>query len=441
MTGRTAAAAGFLLLLAGWLLTGVGASGISASPDDPRAAFVRPAGVPAGANGQLSQAAVDLGRLLFADTRLSGDGQLACASCHQPQLAFTDGEARHLGRNGKPLPRHTPALWNLAWSETLFWDGRAKTLEAQAAGPIENPQEMAGNLPGAARRLMAEPKMAAMFAKAFPADPAISGPSIVAALAAYERSLVSPLTRFDRFVNGDSKALDEQEKSGFALFTGKAQCAACHSGWRLTDEAFHDIGLPDTGDLGRGAVIELPAANHGFKTPSLRELAWTAPYMHDGSLASLEAVIAHYAGPVAARPTLSTDMPPVLTLTEAERAALIAFLLTASSEDPPRPPDHAPNIEVIAAEVDPAVPTLEVSQKDKQFWPKRVIVKAGESLKIINDDKRTHNVRIDDRRMPFTSNAQEPGDSVVISFQEPGQFRVSCSIHPMMKLDVTVEQK
>ena len=132
---------------------------------------------------------------------------------------------------------------------------------------------------------------------------------------------------------------------------------------------------------------------------------------------------------------------PVLTLTEAERAALIAFLLTASSEDPPRPPDHAPNIEVMAAEIDPAVPTLVVSQKNKQFWPKRVIVKAGESLKIINDDKRTHNVRIDDRRMPFTSNAQEPGDSVVISFQEPGQFRVSCSIHPMMKLDVTVEPK
>ena len=364
---------------------------------------------------------------------------MSCATCHQGQLAFTDGQARHHGRDGRPLARHTPQLWNLGWSQTLFWDGRAKSLEAQAQGPIENPQEMAGDVAAAAQRLQADPATAAAFARAFPTRAGVDAASIVEALAAFERSLVSPVTRFDRWVGGDERALDADEQSGFALFTGKAACTACHSSWRFTDEAFHDIGLPDTGDLGRGAAINLPAANHGFKTASLRELAWTAPYMHDGSLATLDAVIDHYAGGVARRPTLSADMPPVLALTSDERQQLLAFLGTLSSENPPRPPQTIPKVEgATPGALAAPVATTTVGQKDKRFMPGRVTLMAGQSLTIVNDDKRTHNVRIDDPRMTFTSNAQEPGDSVVIAFPEPGQFGVICSIHPMMRLDVTV---
>lgn len=415
----------------------------AATPDvasDARLAFKRPAGLPDRGGLLPAYAVVDLGRMLFNDVRLSGDGTMSCATCHQAQLAFTDGQPRHAGRNGKPLTRNTPHLWNLAWSETLFWDGRAKTLEQQAAGPIENAAEMAGHLPVVVERLKADPKAADAFARAFPDRPVVDAEGLVAALAAFEWTLVSPLTRFDQWVSGDEAALDHDEKAGFALFAGEAQCTSCHSGWRFTDEAFHDIGLPDTGDLGRGTILDLRAADHGFKTPSLRELAWTAPYMHDGSLATLDAVIDHYAGSVTARPTLSKDMPPVLSLSQEERQQLIAFLGTLSSETPPRPPATIPKVEVAGGgAAEPSVATLTVGQRDKQFSPKRVTLAAGQSLTIVNDDKRTHNVRIDDPRMPFTSNAQEPGDIVVIPFPLPGEFGVICSIHPAMHLSVKVE--
>ena len=381
---------------------------------------------------------MDLGRLLFSDTRLSGDGTQSCATCHQPQLAFSDGQALRTGRDGKPLARHTPHLWNLAWSETLFWDGRAKSLEDQARGPIENPLEMAGNLGQAANRLKTDPAMVAAFAAAFPGELEVDGTAVLAALAAYERTLVSPVTRFDRWVAGDEAALEEDEKRGFAIFTGKAQCSACHSSWRFTDEAFHDIGLPDTGDLGRGTAIKLAAANHGFKTPSLRESAWTAPYMHNGSLATIDEVIQHYMHGVVPRPTLSKDMPQVRALNSEERQQLIAFLGTLSSDNPPVPPQTVPKVEVATAgEI--SVSTLTVGQKDKKFTPGRVSLAAGQSLTIVNDDQRTHNVRIDDPRMTFTSNAQEPGDSVVIGFPEAGVFGVICSIHPTMRLTVDVK--
>lgn len=430
-------------LAAGCLATFLAATAQPASrqaaPDD-RAAFARPAGIPSRPGPPASQALVSLGEALFTDTRLSGDATMSCATCHETALAFTDGQPRHSGRDGRRLARNTPHLWNLAWSETLFWDGRAANLEQQALGPIQNPLEMAGDPLVAAQRLQADPAMNAAFASAFPSHPVIEPATIATAIAAYERTLISPKTRFDAWVEGDEAALDATEKAGFGLFTGKAQCTACHSGWRFTDEAFHDIGLPDLGDKGRGKFLALSAADNAFKTPSLRELAWTAPYMHDGSLPDIESVIDYYANHVAQRPTLSKDMPPVLTLTTEERQRLAAFLATLSSDTPPRPPHTLPKIEV-ARGADPAVATLTAGQKDKQFNPRRIALTAGQNLTIVNDDKRTHNVRIDDPRMPFTSNAQEPGDSVVIPFPQAGEFGVICSIHPTMKLTVTVTDR
>jgi cytochrome c peroxidase len=231
------------------------------------------------------------------------------------------------------LRRNTPALWNLAWSKHQFWDGRAPSLEVQARGPIEAPDEMAGDWPTIVDRLAADAGMKAAFEAAFPDRPAISEATIAKALAAYVRSLVSPPTRFDAWVSGNAQALQAGELRGFRLFTGKAGCVLCHNGWRFTDDRFHDIGLPG-GDPGRGAVPGGTPGQMAFKTPTLREVARTAPYMHDGSLPTLEAVVAHYAGRFIARASLAPNMRRTLRLSPQERADLVAFLRTLSTPTP-----------------------------------------------------------------------------------------------------------
>jgi cytochrome c peroxidase len=282
--------------------------------------------------------------------------------------------------------------------------------------------------------------MAARFAAAFPENPRVTEANIRAALASFERTLVSPKTRFDRWVEGDEAALDPEERAGFALFVGKAGCVACHKGWRFTDEAFHDIGLPGP-DLGRGEALKLAAADHAFKTPSLRERVWTAPYMHDGSLATLEAVVAHYAGRVIERPALSADLKRRLDLSPEERGQLVAFLATLSSDDPPRPAALPARVQKLGAPTEPAVAAREIRQKGRRFNPGAVVMAVGEALRFVNDDTRTHNVRVDDPRMPAFSEAQEPGDSVVLGFPEAGEFAVTCGIHPEMRLAVTVRRR
>lgn len=278
-----------------------------------------------------------LGARLFSDPRLSGHGQRSCASCHVPERAFTDGRRRPLSLSGTPLPRNTPSLWNLGWSKHYFWDGRVETLEEQVALPIEAADEMAGEWPVILARLGADAGMAAAFKGAFADEPPLSRRTVLAALAAHVRSLVSPRTRFDDWVDGDERALGPGEVRGFRLFTGKAGCVLCHVGWRFTDDRFHDIGLPGS-DPGRGAVAGGTPGLSAFKTPSLRELAGTAPYMHDGSLPDLAAVVRHYAGGLVRRPSLSTHINRDLSLTAAEIADLIAFLATLSSDKKPTLP-------------------------------------------------------------------------------------------------------
>jgi cytochrome c peroxidase len=297
-----------------------------------RQIFKRPAAPPpAPADNPLTADKIALGAALFADPRLSGSGERSCASCHMPERAFTDGYARARAHTRAPLLRNTPTLWNLAWATHYFWDGRAATLEAQAQGPIEAADELGGDWPTILRRLEQDAGMRARFRMAFAEEPPVSKATVLKALASYVRSLVSPPTRFDAWVEGDTAALGADELRGFRLFVGKAACVLCHVGWRLTDDRFHDIGLPGT-DPGRGAVEGGTPGLAAFKTPGLRELALTAPYMHDGSLASLEAVLRHYTGSRIARPSLSANMKRNLKLSAKERADLIAFLRTLSSE-------------------------------------------------------------------------------------------------------------
>ena len=168
----------------------------------------------------------------------------SCATCHRPERAFTDGRRRARALSGAPLRRNTPSLWNLAWSKHFFWDGRAPSLEAQVRMPIEEAQEMGGDWPQILRRLGADAGLVAQFRVAFPEEPqAVDRRPSLKALAAYVRSLVSPPTRFDAWIDGDAQALQPAEERGFRLFIGKAGCVLCHVGWRFTDDRFHDIGL------------------------------------------------------------------------------------------------------------------------------------------------------------------------------------------------------
>lgn len=293
-----------------------------------RAIFARPAIAPPALS---DVERIALGHDLFRDTRLSGAGDRSCASCHDPSRAFTDGRATGAGIGGARLARNVPTLYNLAWGREFFWDGRAASLEAQARFPIEAADELAGDFPTVVARLRSDQEMAARFSRAFPGEEGISEAAILAALSTYERSLASGVAPFDHWVEGDDAALSAIEKEGFDLFVGKAGCVACHGGWRFTDDAFHDIGLAGN-DPGRGAVAGGVPGLAQFKTPSLREVARTAPYMHDGSLPTLEAVVDHYAGKLVARPSLDANVVRDLRLSETERAALAAFLGSLSSD-------------------------------------------------------------------------------------------------------------
>lgn len=406
---------------------------------DLKQAFARPAVIPAPPDNPLTPERIALGQRLFGETRLSGNDAISCATCHNPGLGLSDGVALGQGIAREHLGRHTPALWNLAWNHAFFWDGRAATLEEQAAGPIENPKEMGQTVARGAEKIGSDAGYKAAFAAAFPDQPGVTPANIRKALASYERTMVSPPTRFDRWVAGDKDALTPEEVAGFRLFTGKGGCINCHSGWTFSDGGFHDIGLPG-GDLGRGPIAHLPRVDHAFKTPGLRELVWTAPYMHDGSLATLDDVVRHYEGGGIARPTRSPDLPQRLSLTDEERNDLVAFLESLSSEHPPKPSTDIALPGGAARPVETAaITTTTVSQINKTFAPGHVTLSRGQSLTVLNDDKRPHNVRVFDPRMQFDSGVQEPGERATIAFPETGTFEAFCGIHPNMRLTIDVK--
>lgn len=436
-----------LTMLAGATLAGAWLANAQQRARDPqpsphwRQVFARPTFVPFPDDNPPTPEKIELGARLFREARLSAHGAISCESCHIAALGLTDGVPRSTaGATGVALNRNTPALWNLAWAPVLFWDGRASSLEQQAAGPMSHPDEMASSPEAAARQLAFDEDYRKLFAAAFPDRPAPTAELIVKALAAYERTLVSPPTRFDRWLAGDANALSAEELRGFALFTGKGRCSSCHSGFAFTDYSFHDIGLPDS-DRGRGPIADLAAAEHAFKTPSLRELVWTAPYMHDGSLATLDEVIRHYEKGGIRRPSRSRDMPPPFRLSATERSDLVAFLESLSSDRAPKPSSE-PWINGArrpAAAREPGVDGTAVNQRNKTFQPGAIRLKAGQTLTIHNDDTRVHNVTISDPRMATNSGAQEPGESVDITFERTGQFEAYCGIHPTMRLRVDVE--
>jgi len=296
--------------------------------------YRRPATAPpAPADNPITAAKVELGKKLFFDPRLSRSGAISCASCHNPALGWQDGQAKGIGDRGSVLSRHTPTLLNVAWSEPLFWDGRADTLEQQVLGPITAPMEMNMSAEKVVALLDAIPAYRMAFAATFPARP-ISMETIMQALASYERTIVSGTAPFDRWVKGDGTAISAAAVRGFVIFNTKAKCASCHSGWRFTDDGFRDIGLPGD-DMGRAQITPgVTILERAFKTPTLRNVAERAPYMHDGSLRTMEQVIDHYDHGFVRRASLAEEITP-LGLTVQDKADLIAFIKSLSSIDAP----------------------------------------------------------------------------------------------------------
>lgn len=275
-----------------------------------------------------------LGKTLFFDPRLSGSNWISCATCHNPALSWGDGLPRAIGHGMQVLGRRTPTILNLAWSPALFWDGRAGSLEEQALGPIAAPGEMNMPLDKMVGKISSVPGYRSMFDKAYPAEN-IDAKTIAKAIANFERTVVSGKSPFDRWVDGDESAVSAEAKRGFSLFNGKANCAKCHSGWRFTDDSFHDIGVPGS-DPGRGKLFQtISTMQNAFKTPSLRNVDRRAPYMHDGSVPTLEEVVELYqSGGRVKRQSLSAEIKP-LNLTDQEKSDLVAFLKTLSSADRP----------------------------------------------------------------------------------------------------------
>ena len=285
----------------------------------------------------LTEAKIKLGKRLFFEKALSADGLLACASCHVPDKGFSDPQQFSVGIRGQKGTRQAPAALNRVFSRKQFWDGRAASLEEQALGPVTNPIEMGNpDMKGTIARLQKDAGYLAEFKQAFPdeAEP-ISERTVSRALASFERTIMTGNSAYDRFTQRDDKsAMSEAALRGYQLFLGKAGCASCHVGFNFTDESYHNLGTA-TGtkkpDLGRFAVSKLDGHQSAFKTPTLREVANTAPYMHDGSFKTLEEVVAFYNQGGRLNPSLSPKIKP-LGLTAQEQKDLIEFLKALSGE-------------------------------------------------------------------------------------------------------------
>lgn len=314
---RTAAA-----MLVVIVVTDTGAS--TSSP------WQRPAAAPAPDDNPLTVARAELGRALFFDPRLSAKGSMSCASCHNPALGWSDGLPTAVGHNMKVLGRSTPTIVNAAFNPLQMWDGRKVSLEDQALGPFGADEQ---NLPLEVleQRVQSIAGYGPMFAEAYPGEP-ITRTTIAKAIASFERTVLSEGAPFDQFAAGDRDALSPAARRGFDLFVGKGNCSACHQGFNFTDNGFHNIGVRDSGapDPGRFALKKIPSLQGAFKTPTLRDIALTAPYMHNGCYATLEEVVEHYVRGGDVKDHLSPNMHP-LALSAQEKSDLVEFMRSLTS--------------------------------------------------------------------------------------------------------------
>jgi cytochrome c peroxidase len=328
-----------------------GPHGAAAPPPGEAANPIRPLPVPPLGSGAdfsavpwVTPEKVRLGRWLFYDARLSADGTVSCATCHQPERAFSEAEPVSTGIRGQKGTRKAPPILNAAFplQPAFFWDGRAPSLVEQAKGPMESPVEMGNTHAGVVAAVSRLAGYRPYFREAF-GDERIDIDRIAEAIAAYEATRLSGNSPFDRFQAGDEKALSEEAQEGRELFFGRARCSACHLGPGLADGKFHNIGVgwkapgpgqpPESGfaDPGRRAITGDPADTGAFKTPTLRDLTRRAPYMHDGSEPTLWGVVRYYMDGGNANPWLDAAMAEA-DFRPWEIASLVAFLEALEGE-------------------------------------------------------------------------------------------------------------
>ena len=306
---------------------------IPQSPDPSGLPVVAPLGLdlylPAPADNPITAEKLALGRRLFVEVRLSAEGRTSCASCHQPERAFTDGRRVARGVYGRAGRRNVPSILNRGYGTAFSWDGRAATLEEQVRQAISSRLDLGLSVAGAAERLSHDATYAAAFDAAFAAP--ISGDLLVQAIATFVRAARSGNSPFDRFSAGDATALPPDARRGYELFTGQARCSRCHAGPLFTDEDLHNTGVGWGRDAGRFDVTGRPQDRGRFKTPGLRNVGLTAPYMHDGSFATLEAVVEFYDRGGRRNRYLDPAIRP-LRLSSDQRSDLVAFLRALQGE-------------------------------------------------------------------------------------------------------------
>lgn len=283
----------------------------------------------------ITKEGIELGKMLFFDPILSNNNKVSCASCHFPELAFSDGKSlTNSGVSNNTLIRHSPTLFNLAWHKGYFWDGGAKTLASQAFGPITHVDEMGSDLSQLVEKLNQTANYPSLFDKAF--NSPISSQKIAFALTQYQLSLISAYSPYDDYLAGE-KTLNTLEKKGLTLFN--EHCSSCHQENHFSDFDYHNNGLDSTFNyegedprFGRYRITLDKKDLGKYKTPSLRNIALTAPYMHDGRLKNLEEVLNHYTNSIKKSETLAAELTKKITLTTEDKNAIIAFLHTLTDE-------------------------------------------------------------------------------------------------------------
>ena len=270
---------------------------------------------------------VELGKQLYFETRLSKNNSVSCALCHNPGTGFADARQFSIGAFGTSGGRQAPTVYNTGFIPLQFWDGRAGSLEEQAIGPIHNPIEMAEMHETVVPKIAKIPAYQKQFQLIFGGGASLQ--HIAEAIAAFERTIVSQNSAFDKHTMGETGAMNEAAVRGLALFRGKARCILCHNGPNFTDNKFHNLGVPQVGplkeDLGRYMVTRAQKDKGAFKTPTLRSAVETAPYMHDGAFKTLEEVIDFFDAGGGSNPNLSSLMKP-LGLTPEEKTDLLEFM-------------------------------------------------------------------------------------------------------------------
>ena len=299
----------------------------------PKLLVPLPTQIPAPKHNPATPEKIALGKQLFFDPRLSGDNTMSCATCHSPKKALGDGLPQAKGVGEKLLARNSQTLLNVGLYESYFWDGRAKSLEEQALGPIQSPDEMNQDLDQLEQELNAVPGYVRQFQNVFGTQ--VTRLGIAQALATFQRTLVTEPAPFDLYLQGDKSALSKSAQRGLDLFTGEAGCVRCHQGPLLSDGKFYRLGV-SSDDEGRAGVTKKQEDRAKFRTPSLRNIAETGPYMHNGSMKTLDEVVTYYYRGV---PSISPqgdelDIQPLIGQSFSEIPDLVAFLKSLSGKPP-----------------------------------------------------------------------------------------------------------